>query len=459
MPAPGDQLGDGLGCGGDPLGAQPRREQPRRLIVIKRAQPQRPGSFGGGEPGQRGPAGHDGQAPRAAGQQRPHLRGVTGVIQNDQHPPPGQHAAVQPEPRWRLRRDLRRGHPQSGPGTSPPPLLASPPGPGHSRAGSHTAARPGNRPAALRAQCTASAVLPTPAIPATAEITTAPAGPPSPSSPSSGPTWSSRASSSLSSASRPAKNPVPAGSCRGTTPGAALHPGQHGRARGRRGGLRSHGRQHLRYRGPTAGRRHEQGGRRLSQAQRARQQRGGVLAGRWVDAPLQVTDRPRGKARRLRQLLLGQPRLGPQLPQQPREPQSRLFRHRPNPSDLACARRPARQDPRSSLRTPRHPSHHHWPAQPGKLRFGDTRPRGPASARRVPRSRPRLATVVTAASRPGRPIDSCGSSCGPSRMADTSAAGDGGTSRATSPLGSSAAGIRQASRQPWPRRQADAQTT
>ena len=90
-----------------------------------------------------------------------------------------------------------------------------------------------------------------------------------------------------------------------------------------------HGPQHLRSRDQPAGRRHEQRAHRLGQAQRAAQQHGGVLAGSAVDAPLQVTDRPRAQARRLRQLLLRQPGLGPQLPQQPGKPQRRLLRHGP----------------------------------------------------------------------------------------------------------------------------------
>ena len=51
-----------------------------------------------GQPGQRRPAGHHHQAPSAAGQQRPHLGCVRRVVQHDQHPPPGQHAAVRPAP-------------------------------------------------------------------------------------------------------------------------------------------------------------------------------------------------------------------------------------------------------------------------------------------------------------------------------------------------------------------------
>jgi len=59
-------------------------------------------------------------------------------------------------------------------------------------------------------------------------------------------------------------------------------------------------------RSPPALRRHEQFPSWPSQAQRPGQQQRGVLAGGAVDPPLQVADRPRGKARRLRQLLLGQ---------------------------------------------------------------------------------------------------------------------------------------------------------
>ena len=53
-----------------------------------------------------------------------------------------------------------------------------------------------------------------------------------------------------------------------------------------------------------------------------------------------VTDRPRAQVRRLGQLLLRQPRLGPQLPQQPGETQRSLLRHQPSiPS--AQPRKPA----------------------------------------------------------------------------------------------------------------------
>ena len=87
------------------------------------------------------------------------------------------------------------------------------------------------------------------------------------------------------------------------------------------------GRQHICGRDAAAGGRHEQRAGRLGQAERAGQQLGGVLAGGAVDAPLEVTDRSRAQARRLGQFLLGQPGLGPQLPQQAAEPQRKLLGH------------------------------------------------------------------------------------------------------------------------------------
>ena len=83
-------------------------------------------------------------------------------------------------------------------------------------------------------------------------------------------------------------------------------------------------------RGAPARRRLEQRPLRPGQAQRIGQQPGRVLAGGQVNPPLQVTDRPRGKARRLRQLLLGQPGIGAQLPQQPPETRRSLLRHGPH---------------------------------------------------------------------------------------------------------------------------------
>ena len=90
-------------------------------------------------------------------------------------------------------------------------------------------------------------------------------------------------------------------------------------------------RQYLRRRSLAPCRRYEQLGRRSGQAQRTRQQHGGVFVGGASDAPLQVTDRPRGQSCRLRQLFLGQFRLAAQLPQHPGERKRRLLRHGPTP--------------------------------------------------------------------------------------------------------------------------------
>ena len=73
----------------------------------------------------------------------------------------------------------------------------------------------GNWPAAWWAQCSASAVLPTPAEPPIAEITTVRAGLPA---------WPSAASRAASSPRRPVKNGGGGGSCRGTGPGLRRRP-------------------------------------------------------------------------------------------------------------------------------------------------------------------------------------------------------------------------------------------
>jgi hypothetical protein len=90
------------------------------------------------------------------------------------------------------------------------------------------------------------------------------------------------------------------------------------------------GRLHLGGRGLAAGSRDKHHAHRPGQAQRISQQQRGLLAGGAADAPLQVTDRPRGQLRRLGQLFLGQPGLGPQLPQQPGERKRRLLGHGPS---------------------------------------------------------------------------------------------------------------------------------
>ena len=119
------------------------------------------------------------------------------------------------------------------------------------------------------------------------------------------------------------------------------------------------GRQHLGRRGLAAGRGHEQLTRRPGQAQRTGQQNAGVLVGGAGDTPLQVTDRTGAQACRLRQLLLRQPGLSAQLPQQPGKTKLRPG-HRPSPL-TTCPPRPSRasREPPWENRTPAPPA---WPS-------------------------------------------------------------------------------------------------
>ena len=119
------------------------------------------------------------------------------------------------------------------------------------------------------------------------------------------------------------------------------------------------GRQHLAA-GTPARDGHEQLAHRPGQAQRIGQQPGRVLAGGPVDAPFQVTDRARAQARRLRQLLLGQPRLGPQLPQQRREPDQAA----PPPPSTPLKIPPAAAGPARTGPTPTAYAHPISPATP-----------------------------------------------------------------------------------------------
>ena len=333
MPAPGGQLGDRFGFGGHPLRAQPGRQQPHPLLGVKRAQPQRARPLRGGQPGQRRPAGHHHEAPRTAGQQRPHLRRVAGVVQHDQHPPPGQHAAVQPAPRLRIGRDLGGRYPQGG--QEPARHLLR-----------------GDRRALLVVAAQVHIQLPVrePARHLTRPLHRqrglAHSGHPRHRRDHHRPTRPSRPVRSVDLIQQGVQLlqlRLPAGEKprsgrqlpRHYPRRRSLRLGRHRAARGRRGGLTPYGRQHLRGRDPPAGRRHEHRAHRLSQAQRARQQHGGVLAGRKVDAPLQVADRPRAQACRLRQLLLRQPGPGSQLPQQVGESQRRRLRHGRHPPPRA----------------------------------------------------------------------------------------------------------------------------
>ena len=81
----------------------------------------------------------------------------------------------------------------------------------------------------------------------------------------------------------------------------------------------------------------EQRALRARQAKRIGEQPGRFPAGRQVDAPLQVADRPRAQARRFGQFLLRQPGITPQPPQQAAETRRRLLPHRPNTPSQAPA--------------------------------------------------------------------------------------------------------------------------
>ena len=134
------------------------------------------------------------------------------------------------------------------------------------------------------------------------------------------------------------------------------------------------GRQHLGRRNLAAGRGHEQLARRLGQAQRAGQQNAGVLVSGAGDTPLQVTDRTGAQACRLRQLLLRQPGLSAQLPQQPGKTKLRLG-HRPSPL-TTCPPRPSRasrEPPAQTVRQPRRPGHPRHPKPAGQPLTADRR--------------------------------------------------------------------------------------
>ena len=130
-----------------------------------------------------------------------------------------------------------------------------------------------------------------------------------------------------------------------------------------------------------------------------------------VDPPFQVTDRPRGQARHLRQLLLGQPSLGPQLPQQLREPQARLSATAPG---TATATAPV-----------------HTPVVTGPARTGATHTAyaDPAAGPARQSGRPAATARRPAPWLPGGPARLCGPSRGPLRVVNTAAAANSGISR------------------------------
>jgi hypothetical protein len=80
----------------------------------EQVQRQRHGAVQGDQAGQLVATGDQHQAPGRAGQQRPHLLGVPGIVQDHQHPPAGQVGAVERDLLVWVRRNLPRGHPQCG---------------------------------------------------------------------------------------------------------------------------------------------------------------------------------------------------------------------------------------------------------------------------------------------------------------------------------------------------------
>jgi len=110
--APGHDLVHRLRLGGDPAGAEAAGQQLPGLLRGEDVEADRPRAVSGDQAGQPAAAGHQHQAAGRTGQQRPYLPGVTGVIQQHQHPPPGQHAAVQRRLGVQARRDAGRRHVQ-----------------------------------------------------------------------------------------------------------------------------------------------------------------------------------------------------------------------------------------------------------------------------------------------------------------------------------------------------------
>lgn len=96
----------------DPLRTQPAGQQLVSLRRGQQVQRQRAGTLGGDQPRQLVAAGHQDQAARRAGQQRPHLVGVTGVVQQHQHAPVGEQAAVERGLRRQPHGYALRGHRQ-----------------------------------------------------------------------------------------------------------------------------------------------------------------------------------------------------------------------------------------------------------------------------------------------------------------------------------------------------------
>ncbi len=102
-PAHGVRLGRGPGRADD-RGEQRPRLGGREYLQVQQQR--------AGQAGQRAARGDDDRATLGARQQRPDLGGVAGVVQHDQHPPPGHLGAVARRPLGVVGRDGRVGHAQ-----------------------------------------------------------------------------------------------------------------------------------------------------------------------------------------------------------------------------------------------------------------------------------------------------------------------------------------------------------
>jgi hypothetical protein len=105
-----DDRGHGLRLGGGPGGAEPAVQHHPGFRHGQQVQRDWHSAFRGDEAGEPVAAGDDDRAVRGAGQQRPHLLGVSRVVQYDQHPPIGQQVAVERELVVDPRRQIRRRH-------------------------------------------------------------------------------------------------------------------------------------------------------------------------------------------------------------------------------------------------------------------------------------------------------------------------------------------------------------
>ena len=282
-------------CRAQVRAASQPRQQLRRFPRGQRVQADHRGVLQRGQPAA---AGDQHQAARAAGQQRPDLL-VTGRVIEQQQDLLARHLVTPPAgPGVQPGRDLRRGHPggQQQAGQRIGRVHRPMPGGVGMQRQEELPVREGPGQPVRRVHREGS--LADPGHPADRVNAHHPAG--------------------RSQRANPAYQPRklgPAASEGGDI--TRQRPGRRGRERPR---PTTPGRQHVGGRPASARRRHEPPAHRPGQAQRIGQLAGGILMGGAVDSPFQVTDRPRGQARTFGQLLLRQPSLGPQLPQQLREP-------------------------------------------------------------------------------------------------------------------------------------------